>query len=207
MFTKSIGRRLLGLLFVFKKNHRRCNKRSLTFVLIFLVGYMLAVERFMSRATAGDETNNYYTGIDLKINTSHYLSEYIKYDAVKVNLKRQLDQVNAQSKVVLPRGRSEQSLFKKEYLLLEYTTVFQQRKYCDLPIERSPSYINECPYKNCHFTCDRSLARSADLLLFHVPDLIGESTETKIYIKKFLAHLETRRDQIWLLWHDEVTAF
>jgi hypothetical protein len=97
---------------------------------------------------------------------------------------------------------------KQAYLVLEYTKFFYNKKYCHLFQDNLNEtiqhlYLNECPYKNCKFTCDKSLALEVDALLFYDYDLTRESTETTYYLKKFLHSHNNRKNQVWILWNDE----
>lgn len=152
-----------------------------------------------------DPMNPYYSEIDQSVETSSYLREYERYSERKRGIKVKLDAVNEQRGVkrVVAGKRDRSSLQKPDYLMLAFTTIFGANRYCESG-KSQEMFVDQCPYKNCRFSCDRSKARSADLVLFHAEDLIHESTETRVYLKQFLARLDSRHEQIWVLWHDEV---
>lgn len=122
------------------------------------------------------------------------------------------------------------------YLIAEYTRVFGQEKFCrlrkderfltDYKAQRHRRYqlldktygakhidlaydmLDRCVYKNCFFTCDMSLARQADALLFHWSDLTDKALAIasadqfdKIYSGLFPFERSTK--QLWILWDDE----
>lgn len=126
------------------------------------------------------------------------------------------------------------------YLITEYTPVFGQSKYCHLkkdenyferymqkrlnryhlleevfksdPMLDEPyDLLDRCVYKNCFFSCDRSLAHLADALLFHWSDLtdrvvglgVGDNYE-KIY--PLLFSFVRPSKQVWVLWDDEANV-
>lgn len=151
-----------------------------------------------------DPMNPYYSEIDHLVETSSYAREYERYLERK-RVKVKLDAVSEQRGVkrVVAGKRDRSSLQKREYLMLAFTTIFGAKRYCESG-KSEELFVDQCPYKNCRFSCDRSKARSADLVLFHAEDLIHESTETRVYLKQFLARLDSRHEQIWVLWHDEV---
>ena len=151
-----------------------------------------------------DPMNPYYSEIDHSVDTSSYAREYDRYLERK-RVKVKLDAVSEQRGVkrVVAGKRDRSSLQKREYLMLAFTTIFGANRYCESE-KTQELFVDQCPYKNCRFSCDRSKARSADLVLFHAEDLIHESTETRVYLKQFLARLDSRHEQIWALWHDEV---
>lgn len=188
-----------------KKRLRRLN--GLTLVLVFVLALTCTlILKFSSQTNDEYKTreNRYFSDIDLNINTSRYVSDYEQFKAKHEQTKQLLDEASSTlGKRVVYNARSESSIRKADYLIVEFTRVFGSRKFC-LNENSSSMYLAECPFKNCHFTCDRSSSRRADAFLFHAFDLLHESTETRVYIKKFLANLPNRREQIWILWHDEV---
>lgn len=179
-------------------------KHFLKIVLLVLV-YLL-YHRFSNRKMR-DSPNLFYNEIDLSVNTSSYLKELTKYEVARQAARRLEgeDKYATRMKRVIKGGRSRSSLSKREYLMVAFTKIFDIQRFCDPDETRTAAlYVEQCPYKNCIITCDRTRARLADLVLFHAYDLAKEDTETKVYLKRFLAQQDSRKDQIWLLWHDEV---
>lgn len=175
------------------------NKKRTTFltrvILIVFVIYFL----WSGRKETTSIVSSFYSDIDLEVNTSKYETDYSKYSKFKRKTKTKLDKANERVKKVFVHGRNPASLNKTEYLILTYTRVFDVPKLCG-----NVDLLEQCPFKNCRFTCNRNYARYADMVIFHAHDLLIEETETKVYLKSFLANLPSRKDQIWLLWHDEV---
>lgn len=133
------------------------------------------------------------------------MKNFENYSNFKQKVKQILDEKNVAFKTVLQFSRDNENLYQNEYLVLEYTTIFDQHKFCTIENQQD-NYLEECPYKNCKFTCDKSLANSADSVIFHASDLPKEPTESTIYLKSFLSKTSRRKNQIWVLWHDEVSS-
>lgn len=179
--------------------------RIFLLILVYLL-YCNVSNTLNKRNKRRDSPNSYFSSIDTNTNTSSYLHESFAFEAVKASVKKRLDAEARSLKTVVRGDRSRHSLERSEYLMLVYTRVFGSEKFCEFESKTAATkiFVDECPYKNCYFTCDRSKAVKADLVLFHALDLVGEETETKVYLKQFLARSKTRKEQIWLLWHDEV---
>ena len=123
--------------------------------------------------------------------------------------------------------KAEFSSNEKFHLIVEYTKIGGTSKYCHKNLDKemlesfdglenvakptnSTEYfdmLDMCEYKNCFFSCDKSLASQADALLFHEGDLnndlstlLNESDE-KIY-NSIIGH-ERPSSQKWILWNDE----
>lgn len=93
---------------------------------------------------------------------------------------------------ILDNGYREQNQ-NENYLIIEYTKFFGGIKFCQK--NSTEIFGDQCPYKNCFYSCNHSLASQAQLLLFHKYD----TTPTTVPPINF-----TRKSsQIWLLWHDE----
>lgn len=80
-----------------------------------------------------------------------------------------------------------------------------------LTLENRYDLLDKCAYKNCYFTCDKSMAPAADALLFHLTDL--EERVKKIghvddYAKTYEALFGFKRPskQVWMLWNDEANV-
>ncbi|CAF1584169.1 unnamed protein product, partial [Adineta ricciae] len=114
---------------------------------------------------------------------------FVRKDALK-KLEDQ-DAIDKKQKIVLDNGFSNWKKHNQsDYLILEYTTVFNQPKFCG----KTPTFIfgKHCPYQNCRYTCDRNWSKSADVLLMHHHDIHFDQLS-----------IERNPDQIWLFWHDE----
>jgi hypothetical protein len=155
-------------------------------------------------ATGNQLTSDVYN--DLTLNTSNYLAEYRTARHSYAQFNRRFTKnipAYAEMKTVVAGGRAASTLHKSRYLVVEYTRVFGDTRFCAPGFNVTGIYLDECPYKNCEFTCDRSLAYEADALLFHEADLYAESVEDMIFLKRTLARHRNRANQVWILWNDE----
>lgn len=178
----------------------RCKKYFVRISVLFLV-YVMCV--YVSSRKKSDIPNTYYVNIDREVDTSSYLEELAKFNLVRYRKSNAVANIGSDVKQVLRDKRALSSRFKSEYAVALFTNIFYERPgFCDNP---KSMYVDQCPYKNCKFTCDRKNARFADMVMFHAYDLLNEDVETRVYVKSFLAHQPSRRNQVWLLWHDEVS--
>lgn len=177
---------------------RSSSARRYTVVTIIVLGLFVLVCRWTREES---KPNPYYANVDMSVDTSSYVKEFEHYAQLKAVVKPHLDESNSRFKRVSKGARHPGGLRKSHYRLLMFTTVFRSSRFC-----HNPPVLEQCPFKNCLYTCDRDQARNADLVMFHADDLIREETETKVYLKSFLARLASRRNQIWVLWNDEVSA-
>jgi hypothetical protein len=126
-----------------------------------------------------DPSNDNDAGVDTR-----FYKDHIKdYSAKKISQKEKYDLKNAHIKKILKNSRLV--FEKEEYLIIEYTKIFDQTKYCQYfnqTMKYTNIFINECPYKNCRFTCDKNEFINADALLFHVSDTDKEAAKDKNYI-------------------------
>jgi hypothetical protein len=81
----------------------------------------------------------------------------------------------------------------ENFLLIEYTKFFGYEKFCAKT--QSEIFGDRCPYKNCFYSCNHSLASQAQLLLFHKYDVTPNTIPPNNFTRN--------SSQIWLLWHDE----
>lgn len=126
--------------------------------------------------------------------------------------------------------RASTSTNKTFYVILEYTKIFHQQKYCQLSLNtrtiekyktnslfrkifetnyhqsrdlsnQNYNQLNKCKYDNCFFTCNKEHLKYSDALIFHDFDLYTEWLFSPIqYYKLF----QTRRSQqLWIYWNDE----
>ena len=216
MANKKSSVSLSTLFLLFVNRLFRLNKRTKCFfvAIFFLFLLNLNVERLL------DNELSIYTRLskemfdsnDANVNTKYYRIEYNLSKQMKAKYKLKRDLNNIDYKTLIFTGRSNGSLNKKSYLIVEQTKVFDNTKYCDLFDSSSivdestlnKIYLNECPYKNCHFTCNKSKSESADAFLFHYADLfkhkyVGSSETSRV--KRLLA--DRRSDQLWIIWNDE----
>jgi hypothetical protein len=141
--------------------------------------------------------------------SSNYLADYERSRNAWQNMKTAYDSLNADKKKVLADQRAKKSLAKKNYVILEYTKIMEETKYChffeklDIRQAIEHTYIPECPYKNCMFTCDKKHLNRADVVLFHESDLKKDVVKEPNYHEKLMASVRDRSNQIWLLWNDE----
>jgi hypothetical protein len=105
------------------------------------------------------------------------------------------------------------SIKKNYYLIVEYTKIFSQVKFCDKRIDDFPllknsnknserfNLLDDCEFKNCFFTCDKKYVDNADSLLFHYSDLLNDIEKNKNEYEVLIK--ERKKEQIWMLWLDE----
>jgi hypothetical protein len=110
---------------------------------------------------------------------------------------------------------------KADFLIVEYTNVFFQPKFCSHSNEQIfNSELERCKFQNCRYTCDKSEAslRAASALIFHQRDLEHElesvyKSDTGKWLqntKQFPfrtihAKVEHNPEWVWVLWNDEAT--
>jgi hypothetical protein len=109
----------------------------------------------------------------------------------------------------------------KTHLIVEYTHVFFQPKFCDFSSERIfNSALSKCKYQNCKYTCDKSagVLDKASALIFHQRDLEHELVSqfksntddwlrnTKQFpFRSVQEKLKRNPNAVWILWNDEAT--
>lgn len=142
-----------------------------------------------------------------KIPTDTYLNDYKNSQAKWAKVKQKPTPFKHQT------GNSRRPMVSNtedEYTILEYTKIGGSSRFCEYfegpeandTIAREKVYLEQCPYKNCRFTCDKSKAKAAHVLLFHETDLYREMSPN--YLAKLQLSITDRAAQIWLLWNDEV---
>lgn len=112
------------------------------------------------------------------------------------------------------------------YLILEYTKTFKNNRFCEYSFtsdtinkHKSDKYFNEifalnllsstpyydkldnCEFKNCFFTCNKSFTSIAHGLMFHDYDLLTEWLMSPFEYYKLLKNRVS--DQVWIYWNDE----
>ncbi len=145
------------------------------------------------------------------------------------------NQDNQTHKIYIERFNSKSSKLNKKkqfFIILEYTKIFSQTKFCDMSVNayfykndnlfqkivkekkltKVFDLLSSCAYKNCFFTCDKSLISESDALIFHDADLKNDiinnvkNVEDEIEVNSFVhQYLKFERDpeQVWILWSDE----
>lgn len=131
---------------------------------------------------------------DDDVNTINYSNDY----RIQSLNRNSLSQLN--NKVVLPRSRHIET--SKVHKILVFTKVFESNRFCNIE-NNEKVFLDECPYKNCQFTCDRTEFREASAVLFSEFDLRREDTEITYEIKNFWQRTNERNGQVWILWNDE----
>lgn len=107
---------------------------------------------------------------------------------------------------------------KKQYLILEYTKVFYQPKFCSKSnAEIFNSQMEQCEYSNCVYSCNKEDdLKNADALIFHLRDMETElktngnletwlASTAQIPFKTVEKKLENNPNQVWILWNDEAS--
>jgi glycoprotein 3-alpha-L-fucosyltransferase len=146
--------------------------------------------------------------------------EYLQEEKKKYhNLIKQMSKKDSvKYKSFEKRARNSKS--KSDFLILEYTKVFSQPKFCDKSSQDIfNSNMEKCEYKNCRYTCERDSLKLADALIFHQRDLETEliskystnvfswleNTEQIPFKGSIGKKLSNNKNQIWILWNDEAT--
>ena len=129
-----------------------------------------------------EEFGTSYASLPLNIRREQSISQYFE----------KKDQLRKQSpfKVIL-HDTFQNSPNKTSYLIYEYT---RHRQFCRTQ-SNSLVYLSTCPFRNCQFTCNFSLAQKADAVLM---------LYSQLNYQKLLDHHASRSgNQVWLLWNDE----
>ena len=141
---------------------------------------------------------------DSYIDTKFYSLRYQEYLYKKRLQKKQYDFNFRNIKEIIPKARQMHN--NDNYLIVEYTKIFGQTKFCHRfndSKSNSYLYVNECPYKNCQFSCDINDIQAADALLFHEADIYSEALIDPNFIQN-AADLHTKNpDMLFMLWNDE----
>jgi hypothetical protein len=138
--------------------------------------------------------------------------KYVFNDKINSELYRRYETNKQQFNPAKIYSTNKRNLKNDYYLILEYTKVFGQTKYCQKQIDsdqlgkfqnlelllknadkkNSENYnlLTNCAYTNCFFTCNKSLASQSDALIFH---------DTKSLSIDF----ERKPSQVFIYWNDE----
>jgi hypothetical protein len=193
------------ILFISRRLFCSNKKATICVISFIIIQYFL---RILFNTSYSNDQERIVEDISFEV-SQNYLADYIKSQNSWKKLKDEYDLKNSYNKKVFLNTRSNESIKKKEYLIVEYTKIMDETKYCqyfdrlnsELALENT--YVNECPYKNCKFTCDKSFMNNADVLLFHESDLKKDVTINKNYYQDLISKTDDRPNQIWLLWNDE----
>jgi hypothetical protein len=175
------------------------------------------------------------TGFTPKLFDSPQQNEqYAKYTA--------LNKKNARDfKTFMPKpGKVAKMNSEPFYLIVEFTKIFSQTKFCHMNNKKllfassggkdatngelfnklkqdatnaAPfTQLDKCAYKNCLFSCDKSLAKQADAVLFHYTDLknnieakvrnLNNLNEVAGFMRDYLK-FKRESSQVWIFWNDE----
>jgi hypothetical protein len=158
------------------------------FFLLFVV--FLIFQIFKSNKTVNQKN------LDQFVKTQSYLELY--NDRNKLLKEKQTHDPNL--KVVVENGRLDQ-IDKEKYTIIQYTPIFGKEKLCNKYNElRSKMFLEECPYKNCEFTCEKNnLENSNTVLLFHEWDLSRDGN----LLKKAIKLHEKYPSKLFVLYNDE----
>ncbi|UJR37457.1 hypothetical protein I4U23_030160 [Adineta vaga] len=127
------------------------------------------------------------------------IDDDVQWDGIKeiLQIKEQILQSDTSSNRMkeIQRGNSKEESSTSTILIVLYTTIFRDKKFCSFSIDRifGPS----CPSKNrCQWSCDHEKYREADALIFHAYDIPLSRTAMP-------SRSETKRNSVWILWSDE----
>jgi len=167
----------------------RCKIR---YCLLFIVVLSITGIQFFTPSSIINDKFDYSTVIypsPFDINHKNFFIYLNKKDRLALNE----DQISiSKHHKLLDNGLRE--INKNEnFLLIEYTKFFGSEKFCQK--NSSEIFGDQCPYKNCFYSCNHSLASQAQLLLFHKYDVTPNTIPSKNFTRN--------SSQIWLLWHDE----
>lgn len=150
---------------------------------------------------------------DSNVKSFNYLNDYRQVQSKFAEYKKVYDTEMSSLKTIIPNARDTKRSKRKNFVILEYTKVMDETKYCPYFSTNSKSdniyaknqvFIKECPYKNCIFTCNKTELNKVDVVLFHESDLKKDIRKEKNYLKNLNSKASKRSEQIWVLWNDEV---
>jgi hypothetical protein len=154
--------------------------------------------------------------------------QYAKYTSLNKQTTRQLFKTFEEKS-----NPTRKLISEKFFLIVEYTKIFSQPKFCQLNVDKDlyPSselfqrllkekkpdaasfhLLDKCLHKNCLFSCDKSLGEQADALLFHDTDLKSDISgkvrnfKSEAELGKFMnGFIKFKREpnQVWIFWNDE----
>ena len=141
---------------------------------------------------------------DMLVNSNSYNSVFSVYSSVKSSQKYVYDSKYSSIKKMSKNSRPLQDLYKTQHLILQYTTIFGEERLCNTYRNLGERiFIDECPYKNCEFSCDKSAFKRASAVLFHESDLKTELRNDKNFIKNSINLHKYNPDSVFVLYNDE----
>ena len=188
------------------------NRYKFKFKLILLLFMVLLFEAvfyyLINKSTKkADHSNNFYAPNvendnsivyinkelnDSNVDTSNYVNDYY---LLRHKLKPKLNLLQNRSfelnyKNVKPNKRDSSSLNQKSYFIYQYANIFSKQTHFNS--------LKECPYKNCQFVYNKSLASTSDVILIKEDEFSAEA-------KHFLNRLN-KSNKLWVLWNDQHSA-
>ena len=133
---------------------------------------------------------------DMSVNTNSYIELFNEQNRTK-----KFESIL--TKRITKNGRFA-AINQTSYKVLQYTTIFEEPRLCrtyDSLKERI--YVDECPYKNCAFTCDKAEFNTADAILFHESDIKSELRKDPDFIQKSVRLHEQNPHMLFVLYNDE----
>ncbi|CAF0783482.1 unnamed protein product [Adineta ricciae] len=126
------------------------------------------------------------------------INDNVQWDGISeiLHLKDQILRNDAEfSTIKVVQHRSSESATTSTILIVLYTTIFRDKKFCAFSIDQI--FGKSCPSKNrCRWSCDDTKYREADALIFHAYDIPLSRTSMP-------TRSETKPNSVWILWSDE----
>jgi hypothetical protein len=171
---------------------RLCRRRyKIPYYLLFVILCLTGVQLFIPSAIIEDKFDYSTVIYPSPFNTDH--TNFFVYLNKKDRLSSNENQISLSKQHKILDNNYREIDKNENFLLIEYTKVFGQTKYCSKTSREI--FGDQCPYKNCFYSCNHSLASQAQLLLFHKYDVTTKTVPPKNFTRN--------PSQIWLLWHDE----
>ena len=156
-------------------------KRILNFSLIFILIVFLSKSLLKETGKEDENEKNYINfSNDIKIFESDVLNKFYN------QYRRAKDHRIDAGKKIENNQRNSSFINKSSYLVFEYRNAFCNKN----------SILSNCRFKNCFFTCNKSLINEADGLFFHESDLVNQKDLFKLVKNRNL-------NQIWTIYKDE----
>lgn len=219
---------LLTIKLVYRNCCLKSKNRLIRFYLIPLIFIILNIGLIIQWSSVGEnaeENKEFDQSVfiemhdDTKVSTANYVHDYTRLKDSYKTVVDQLKQATNKHKIEIKYERERRHLTRKdEYLIYEYTRVGGKEKNCqyfrdvqnvkdgvkDYQYAKNKLYLEQCPYKNCLFTCDKSDLSRSDVIMFHMGDLLGDMKKNQAYFQQLQSNIGHLRDrQIWLLYNDE----
>jgi hypothetical protein len=159
---------------------------------------------FLSKITTSNQNETLLRQLiesenDQGVNTNSYMQVYARYRLVKQREGKNftfLKKTNA-------NGRFKQTN-QKNYLILQYTTIFGRPRLCTTYNQLNQQmFVDECPYKNCAFTCNKAEFNNSHAILFHESDIASEINRDSRFIKDSIRLHASNPEKIFVLYNDE----